>query len=83
MGQSEVWQCDNGPSQEEHSSGQSTNLPAGLLSASKNMAFFGSAGRYQHTQRLPAIAGMLTSALTEKLRKLRPAVQGQNRLFSL
>ncbi len=78
MGEFNKWanlEFGNGPSHEEHSSGQSTNLPTGLQSASKNMAFFGSAGRYWHTQRLPAIADTLTSALTDKLTKLKPAVQ--------
>ncbi len=38
----------NGPSQEEHSSGQSTNLSTGLKLAGKNTAFFGSAGPFSH-----------------------------------
>ncbi len=85
MGEFKKWanlKFGNGPSHEEHSSGQSTNLPTGLQSAGKNTAFFGSAGRYRHSQRLPAIADMLTSALTDNVTKLMPAVQGQNRMFS-
>ncbi len=85
MGEFNKWdnlKFGNGPSHKEHNSGQSTNLPTGLQSASKNTAFFGSAGRYRHSQRLLAIADTLTSALTDKLMKLMPAVKGQNRMFS-